>query len=313
MLEARELHQNIIEQIKDHESLKKIRLTTVSQMIKNKNINLEDEASRSVIQDDKGKKVALLACSNRLYPDYMLKTTELTLAVREKLTVNVANIVIEPLFNGSYDGLSFVLWPWCRSFGDQLYQKLILRIMIRPNILVWLRHVMMITKVSMGQEEREQIIHYLYYVMENEDFAPALREWAREAHQGLRDKSWNPFYCLSHGDLWPGNIMFPNTGFISAIKRNQFIIIDWAGANLKGVPYSDLIYFCMTSSTSGTTFRKTMRKYSRFLDDNFNNYKFYLVVSLGFLGLNLNQFPYERLIELSNLLYNYLNENMCVL
>ena len=115
----------------------------------------------------------------------------------------------------------------------------------------------------------------------------------------LEAGNWLPFTVIQHSDFWYGNILLINAVTNSASNEFGFYIIDWGGALLDGAPVFDLVRYCMSMGVSKKRARNEFLKYALAIEIVPRELAYYLVIALGKIGMNLEQFPEKRYVEMS--------------
>jgi aminoglycoside phosphotransferase (APT) family kinase protein len=93
---------------------------------------------------------------------------------------------------------------------------------------------------------------------------------------------------VMHGDLWLGNVM------LDPSKMREFMIIDWGGSSVDGLPIFDLVKFAESAGLPPRVLNTELVAHAERLGCSLEQTRIYLVAALGYTWQNLNQFPPER-------------------
>jgi hypothetical protein len=126
-----------------------------------------------------------------------------------------------------------------------------------------------------------------------------VRDAIDRAAARLEGGSWRPRMVLDHNDLWPGNIMANRDAAGRAMGASGYVVIDWAGANLRGGGFADLLRCARGFNLTPRQLRVEIEFHCRTLGLQPEDATSQLLLSLGWLHQNLEHFPIERFVELS--------------
>ena len=85
-----------------------------------------------------------------------------------------------------------------------------------------------------------------------------------------------------------------------------FCVIDWGGALIDGAPVFDLVRYCISIRISLPRARKVFLNYVETTQIEPRELFYYLICALGLIGLNLEQFPEHRYLEMCESNVSYL-------
>ncbi len=262
-----------------------------------------DNPVKLLASSTRGRPLAVVICANPQAPTLVERGHQRILAARELLPSELAANVLAPVAAGHFDGLSYVVLPYCRQLSGSRLAWRIQRAKLRPHVLTWLRGVVRTTgRNSTAQQVRTLVDKPLEFMAWCEDLGVGTRQAAKNALRRLRAGVWKPSLTLAHNDLWRGNILLPdlhNPLLEGGNPQPRFYIIDWSGASRQGQTIYDLIRvgrsFCMPQRIV----RAELLEYCKILDCELVDCMSCLLVGLGAIGLNLEHFPFGRFIQLS--------------
>jgi hypothetical protein len=90
-------------------------------------------------------------------------------------------------------------------------------------------------------------------------------------------------------------------------SKSQFVVIDWGGANINGVPYFDLVNFSISVGTSKAKLRREVVPHSDLLHCAPRHSLGYLLSGFGKLHSELEYFPASAFLDLCTPNFHALN------
>ena len=132
------------------------------------------------------------------------------------------------------------------------------------------------------------------------------------ALERISTKEWQPKHVLMHGDLWLGNILLKkNPNILNTLKPyDNFVVTDWAGSEVKGYAMYDLIRFAESTNLSSKKIKFEIERHCKLLNCNPVDACSYLLAGLGFIGMNLENFPLNRFISMSESCFLTLSKSL---
>ena len=119
-----------------------------------------------------------------------------------------------------------------------------------------------------------------------------VREGASAALGRLEARAWEPRFCMMHGDLWKGNVLLA-PGYR---RWNQFALIDWGASMVHGYAIYDLLRLAMSMGLSGRRLEREVSRHCKILGCDIIDAQSYLLASLGYIGMNLDQLPMTSIL-----------------
>ncbi|WP_035238087.1 hypothetical protein [Desulfobacter vibrioformis] len=270
-----------------------------------------DVTYKSFVADSRGCHSAFLLFSN---PNGKMQVAHNVQKASEARSVlgNRLNWVIEPpIITGFFDGISWALFHMNYPLSHGRIKWVVQRTLLAPAILKWIAGSL---EKSCQKLPAPKIAAFynepVKQMVNDDDFSPDIRKCASDTLDSLESGRWHPLFCLSHNDLWKGNIMVPS-GSKNTDKGkfyfSKFRVIDWAGSAVEGIPFFDLMKFCQSFQVQRYYTRKAILTHCRILDCSIKEARFYLIAALALLGKNLDQFPRSAYIHLSHSLFHYMS------
>lgn len=268
--------------------------------------NVADSALAVTINALNRRDDAVMLVSNKLHPDFVSVAVSRSREIAAQLSAKTAAKVTTPLYAGRIGAQSFAVYPRLEPFSENKIVRLVQRKVIENEVVDWLVAVVNESKRCHTEQAsvEEYFVRPLQYVAREPALCVILRSFAERALEGVSGEA-APFTVIQHGDFWCGNILFDRsrhgaTGFLS---RN-FHVIDWGGGNLNGYPFIDIIRYLRSTMKDGATAAHVAR-YARLTNLPVASVQFYVAVALGHLGLNRNQFPFDRYVQTADDLFAY--------
>jgi Phosphotransferase enzyme family len=197
--------------------------------------------------------------------------------------------VIEPIYSGMGQGVSYALLPFHNPLSRHRLLKRWHVSRVTPPVLRWLRDITLHAQTDAEGEIYRRNLAALRSLTSLGSAAEALLGAAETA---LPMPDFRPVHVPMHGDLWLGNILRGD-------QSRRFTIIDWGGSSLVGFPLFDLLRFAVSSGLSRTRLRGEIERHQSILACRREHLPAYLAVALGHYALCRGEFPLERLRDMT--------------
>lgn len=269
-----------------------------------------DVTYKSLVADTMGNHSAFLLFSNPNGKIQVEQNVQKALKARSVLGNRLNWVIERPIITGFVDGISWALFHMNYPLSDGRIKWILQRNLLAPAILKWIAGSLEKSCKKLPIPNISTFFNGPVNQMVNDgDFSTDIRKCASDALDSLESGLWHPQLCLSHNDLWKGNIMVPSG--VTNTDRGRFYfsrfrVIDWAGSTVEGIPFFDLMKFCQSFQVPRYYTRKAILTHCRILNCNMREARFYLIAALALLGQNLDQFPRNAYIHLSHSLFNYM-------
>lgn len=219
---------------------------------------------------------------------------------RSRLSYHIAERIFVPLTSGQIMGRSFAVWDLKQPFLNQnRFRTFFNRRIYAQDIIDWLG--------ALGQETLAPALHDvvasdLSSLIDDDGLPSDIRGAARRALDRLDSGAWTSYNCLQHGDFWQGNLL------LGAEKTDpSFFVIDWAGMEMEGYPFVDLVRILMDLGFSYPVNRIYINRYCKITGMRKSEIAHYTYASLGRLRGNLEHFPLENFYKLSQSVKKFLD------
>jgi len=243
-----------------------------------------------------GRSIAVVLCSPPVSPDMVKRAMDRAHQAKLMLGEAAGTHILDPLAQGSVQGLSYAVLPFCRNLrGSRLWW--IQRALLRPLILDWLREA---TEYTMREPQPVSIERSfaapLQHIIWLKPIRGHLRAAASRAIERLNDGAWTPKHVLMHGDLWKGNILIhPQDNILRRLNMSdRFVITDWAGSEISGIAMYDLVRLAESMRLNAQNLRREVEKHCHLLGCEPVDATSYLLAALGHIAMHLEHFPIEN-------------------
>ena len=207
-----------------------------------------------------------------------------------------------PIYVGSVENRTFSYSKFCHPLSSGLLWALQKRV-IRPYVLDWLTNFSSNTK----EAEFASTSKYLNFFVGKKGLSENFMKYVDVSMSSLSNGSWNPVHIPDHNDLWKGNVLLE-----SLVDFSRFKVIDWGAANPKGYGVHDLLTFSLSFGVNHKSLKKYLNVYSKNLGVSHDVLIFQYIASAGYLGVNINNFPYVRYCNKINREFNFLLKSLAL-
>ena len=275
-------------------------------------INLADSTSKWLIYDREEEPFAFAICSNQQFPGFVKRSVNRAKLAKSALSFDTSRHILMPIEEGEFNGMSYAIFPYCMSLISNGLLSFIQKRYISSPIYNWLFCVLQETQQIPDEEKlNTRIYHSLEFIQKTHQLSDSIRHLAEKTYKRLNDRLWLPKFVLMHNDIWKGNILIDHrnvTGQGGFIKTRRFVIIDWAGSELFGFPFFDLIKLGISFNDPIYRLRKELLRHCKILDCDPGDVTSYLLTALGYLGQNLECFPFSNYLVLVEQCFQRLNQ-----
>jgi hypothetical protein len=265
---------------------------------------LADAPAKLLVRGLDGGPRGVVLCSSPAAPGLVGRGARLAEEAKRALGPELGAAVLVPLAAGELDGLSYAVLPYREPLADARWAWYAQRWRLRPRVLAWLRGVTRATVADATAGEIEtEFRSPLERLVADEGIAPAVRAAGARALERLRGGGFRPRVVLAHNDLWKGNLLLaggPRGLLAGLLAAPAFVVIDWAGARLRGHAIVDLVTVGGSLRLGRRRFRAEVGAHCRALGCEPPDARAHLVAALAALGTRLEGFPrasYLALVE----------------
>lgn len=260
-----------------------------------------DDTTKLLIYNTLGEKVAFLICSLQKYSDIPERSLYYSKQIKKALGADAGKVVLEPLIHGKTEGIIYILWPYCNPVSTNRFLKRIQLFKLKPALFNWIKLSTQLTlKKPTSNELEKRFLIPLTTLIKNTGIDTTIYNEIDATITRLKNDTWKPYFVMAHNDLWLNNILLKGNSW------DDFVIIDWAGGRLKSYGIYDLVRISKDMNLSEKQFHSEIKKHCKILECEIEDSKSYLLSSLAYLGMNLDQFPEDKYLALVKTCSNYL-------
>ncbi|MBJ22502.1 MAG: hypothetical protein CL933_24085 [Deltaproteobacteria bacterium] len=262
--------------------------------------DVADDPVKLLVSDARAGKRAVVLISSPVEPDLVGSGMRIAAAAKERLGPRLGSVILEPLGQGTLDGLSYTILPFRNPLAEGRLMRRFWRLRLRGRVLDWLAEVASTTAADASAEDASNAFEAsLRHLATLETMGSAMRDAAQEALDRLRAGEWKPQFILMHGDLWDGNLLLPSRSPATDESPAPFVLIDWPGATLRGYPLFDLLRITRSMRISESALRREVSRHCQILRIEAVGARGHLLACLGHIGSNLGFFPVDMYTEMS--------------
>ena len=233
-----------------------------------------DGVSVYLVKDGSSK---ILQVSPPAFPDVIRQSVEKIAAARSVLGGDLGGVIPIPLDHWEVNGISCAFFEELQPISRIPVKRFLEVKEVTPRVLGWLRQVAAIDRgVSKDANSCLEALAACPF-----EKLRAAANVALKSHLQIKAR-------LMHGDLTRGNVMHDPS------RVRDFMIIDWRGSEVDGFPIFDLVKFAEAVGIRPSILREELAAHAAKLGCELHDTRSYLAAALGYIWLNLDQFPPER-------------------
>lgn len=251
--------------------------------------DVADDTTKFLVADARSQPALVVICSSPAAADSVARGVRAAAEAAHLLGQVLSGPILKPAAEGELSGLSYAIWPYCRTLSDHPIGRRLQNIRLRRPIFQWLLNA---TQKTRRRIQAAQLGPAVIEPLSHLASLPALPRVIRAAAQGAIDRvksgQWRPVHVLMHNDFWRGNILL----------APDWKIIDWAGCRAEGYGIYDLLRMAMSLQLGDGALKQEITAHCRALQCDSADAASHLLAALGWLGLHLDHFPFDRFVEL---------------
>lgn len=226
----------------------------------------------------------------------------------------VGRHIARPIYEGQRGAQSFAVFSRLSPVSDTKIIRYLQRSGVTARVTPWLIQLAQQTR-RMAQDAADYdrlFIAPLIGLSDDADVAQPIRDFAKSLAAQVQKDRPDLFTVMQHDDFWVGNIMFERRRYEALNPAlGDFAVIDWRGVRLDGYPGLDLSRYCRSIYSPGDArTRAIMRDYGAALGVSSREMSLYLMLALGRLGAELDQFPKQRYASMCDKVFRLLQTHI---
>jgi len=262
--------------------------------------DVHDTPFKFYLSGDKPAHNAVLIISQEAFPYSVEKAIYNARQIQGQLTPQNAAVILKPRHEGHFQGRSYAIWPEHKPISDFRPLRFLQKRWLQPRVFSWLQSI---AKESLVRNLTDQSVDVFFRgplesLVANQRLSNSIRCSAEKALTDLQTKQWEPATTAQHSDCTLGNILLLNHRVPSPDNGYGFCVIDWGAGLTNGVPAFDMIRYCMSTNVSTSNAKNALVSYAQTLDIDPQELIHYLICALGQIGMNLEQFPETRYLDM---------------
>jgi hypothetical protein len=255
----------------------------------------------------------VVLCSGPVSPSMVKRAMIRAHQAKAILGASTGALILDPLAEGSVGGLSYAVLPYCIGLSDSRPVWWIQRALLRPFIFNWLWHVTECTVRDVAPATiKYSFVEPLRRIASLDLISERMRTAAERAVKRLDAGTWTPRHVLMHGDLWKDNILMRTANHAHEQRRwrDRIVIIDWAGSQIHGYAIYDLVRLAQSMHLNARRLRSELDRHCRMLRCAPTDAMSYILAALGHILMNLEHFPIDRYVRLSESCFTRLEHTL---
>ena len=228
----------------------------------------------------------VVVVSPHRFPNVAAEEAAANERVRSHLSGRLASLIIDLVISDTLpDGRSFAVFPRGTPLSNNRVRFALQKRRAKPAILNWLRDVAAYAQ----QPNRIAQIEFEKSLAALNDVSSLAEEIRGAAKIGLAQLS-NPRFCLMHGDLWKGNILFASDRSLK--------IIDWRGSRVDGYGFFDLARFAHSFGVRGLELEAEISAHASAMNIPAGDVLTYVLAGCGHVLRHLEEFPLPHFVKM---------------
>jgi hypothetical protein len=288
---ALELHHSLLSDLRASGWLDESMAGVVPLVEAFKTIDVPDAPTRTVVVGPSGERLGVLFVSTPVEKSYVAQNIQRAEQARQVLGDDLGSVILRPLAHGDFRGLSFAIWPWHRPMISARGLAYLQKRYLSGKVLSWLCKL---TEATVQELDPGQVastfIEPLALMERDAELDAKAREIARRALARLDAGAWRPRVVLEHKEVG-GNILLPTGRDRRSLFPWGFIVVDWAGTNFSGYPFTNLLAFARTFRVGFGRLRADLMRHCRIVSCDPGDIVPNVLAALGFLRARLGNFP----------------------
>ena len=252
---------------------------------------LVDATSKFLVRDDAGNPELVVLCSAAGGPEIVARGVQRARDIAEALGDDLGRAVLLPVGEGDVDGRTFAIFRYCTPLIESGPRWWVQRSMVRPRLIRWLIDSSRKTAIAIPTDSLDRCVYEpLAAMLADDGHSPELRELAEEALRAARAGDWQPRHVFMHDDLWSGNVLLDRQ-LVEGRHPGRFVVIDWAGARVRGYPLYDFLRLSASFGLKRGPFYQALDQYCGAVEYNRTEASYAFANAAAELGQRLEHWP----------------------
>jgi hypothetical protein len=248
--------------------------------------SVADSTQKYIFQAGHGRWILII--SSEISPLIVQRGADRQRQAKSLLRGNAGESIELPVVQGFHVACSYALWPLRQPMSSNPFRRKVEKLLLAPRVFRWLREV---ASQTVKPADRSAMAEHAARLQGVAALPSSIKSAAEAAERAFLSGKVPALHVLHHGDLWRGNVL-------RAPSKTGFIIIDWAGAKIDGVPFFDLVKFGRSIGASRSRLRREFAAHGSVLGCHPSDALPYVLCSLGRLSSELEYFPETMFVEM---------------
>jgi len=257
---------------------------------------------------------AVLLVSSPSYGHTVAENVDCARTVADRVDQDVSRHISRPIYEGQFGAQSYALFSRLSPISDNKIIRHLQRPGVTGRVAPWLSSLATQTKQAAqdASDYDRLFIEPLIGLSKDTDISEHIRDCAKRICTQVQQDRPALFTVVQHDDFWVGNIFFERRMLENLNPAlGDFSIIDWRGMRLDGYPCLDLTRYCRSIYSAGDARNGAIvRAYGASLGLTKQEMSTYLMLALGRLGAELDQFPKERYRSMCEKVFRFLQNHI---
>jgi len=248
---------------------------------------------------------SIIAISNTSFPNFVNYAVERTSEAANKLSPRLGKHILRPSTTGYAGTQSYAIWPRQQPISNNKFLRRAQLQTINKGVFQWLCDLSKYTQnpVNSGEELNKWYIDPLMFLLRQECISNDIKRITSETLRSIETSVFRPVSVLQHGDFWYGNVLLKRYWPFSLKSPSYFYVIDWSGANINGYPFIDGLRYFLSIGIGDPALKNRLNIYSDVTEVKIKEVLYYTCAYIGYLGVNRNEFPLDRYLDLAKKLF----------
>jgi hypothetical protein len=248
-----------------------------------------------------GKKRAddvVLLLSNPTFGEAVALDVECAREVAARVGQDVARHISEPVHEGKVGTQSYAVFSRLSGLSENKIIRKLQKPAITKKVMPWLAQLGSQTRqdTHAAQDYDRLFIDPLASMSQDADLPKPITSYSKTLLERIKRDRPKLFTVLQHGDFWAGNVFFERRALENINPLlGDFTIIDWRGRRLDGYPIIDLVQYGLSLyKPDAPQNGAILQQYMQDLRIPREDVGAYIMLALGRLGADLDQFPKDQ-------------------
>lgn len=256
---------------------------------------------------------AVLLISNPNYGHTVVSDIGCAREVTMRVDHEVGKHISRPIHEGTFGNQSYAFFSRLSPISNKKIIRVLQKRTAIKKVAPWLARLAEQTRQkNYGSKDYGRLfVQPLVAITQDKDISENMKYFTNDIIKRIETEEPEFFTVAQHGDFWVGNVLFERR-ILEGVNPflGDFSIIEWRGMRLDGYPFMDLVRFCLSLyNVDSPQNAMLLRKYREHLCVPKGDESVYIMLALGRLGAELDQFPKERYCAMCDTVFRFLQNH----